>query len=93
MAGLGEAIMYVVIGAVIGFGVSIFIVPTPITVMISPVLLGAGYVGALAAGIAIGRQIRPRKRMPMNGRVYPLSMSELGTILEYAMKSIGGGEK
>jgi hypothetical protein len=93
MSELRDAVMYTLVGVVIGFGLAVFVIPSTIMVFVSPIILVAGYVAVLVGGILIGRQVRPKRRLPMKGRAYPVSMSEVGLILEYAMKSIGGGEK
>jgi hypothetical protein len=93
MIELKDEIMYMFIGVVIGFSLAVFVVPSTVVVLASPIILLAGYLVALVGGILIGRQMRPKRGLPMRGRAYPLSVSEVGLILEYAMKSIGGGEK
>jgi|UniRef100_A0A7J2U4N1 hypothetical protein len=93
MIEMRDAIMYIGIGAVIGLAVAVLVIPYALMPILSPVLVGAGFVAFLAVGIVIGRGIKPKRLQPRGGRAYPLSMSEVGVILEMAMKSIRGEEK
>jgi membrane protein implicated in regulation of membrane protease activity len=89
LAELKGALIYTSVGVVMGLGISVFMLPYSVIAFASPALLGAGFAGALAAGIFIGRSLRPRRRPPAKGRVYPISISEVGLIIETAMKSVG----
>jgi hypothetical protein len=93
MIEMRDAIMYISIGAVIGLAVAVLVIPYALMSILSPVLVGAGFVAFLAVGIVIGRGIKPKRLQPRGGRAYPLSISEVGVILEMAMKSVRGEEK
>jgi membrane protein implicated in regulation of membrane protease activity len=89
LAGLKDVLIYTSVGVVIGLCISVFILPYSAFAFASPALLGAGFAAALVAGIFIGRHLRPRRRPPARGRVYPVSAPEVGLIIEAAMKSVG----
>jgi hypothetical protein len=89
---LRDVVVYTSVGVVLGLALSVLVIPYTAMVFVSPVFVGVGFVAFLAVGIAIGRSSKPRMIQP-KGRAYPLSVSEVGMIIEMAMKSIKGGEK
>jgi hypothetical protein len=88
-----DAIMYIGIGAVTGLAASVLVIPYALMPVLSPALVGAGFAAFLAVGIVIGRGVKPKRLQPRGGRAYPLSISEVGVILEMAMRSARGEGK
>jgi hypothetical protein len=89
LAELKEVVIYTSIGVLMGLAISVLVLPYTAVAFASPALVGAGLAASLAAGVFIGARLKPKRRTPIRGKAYPISSSEVGLIIETALRSVG----